>query len=147
MGIGKNREKRLATALLAACCTFTPFTAMAEEAEEKDGATIFPLPATVVTATRTEQTLQNTPSTVQVITREDIELNQYQTLGDALKEAMGITVFNDFQGRSQLNIRGSESRHVLIMVDGRRMGGELSFNSANAYDLDRIRMDNRLRAF
>ena len=32
--------------------------------------------------------------------------------------------------------------HVLIMVDGKRLGGELSYNSANAWDVDRIRMED-----
>ena len=61
---------------------------------------------------------------------------------DALKSALGVNVFNDFQGRSNVSIRGSESRHVLIMVDGKRLGGELSYNSANAWDVDRIRMED-----
>lgn len=61
---------------------------------------------------------------------------------DALKGALGVNVFNDFQGRSNVSIRGSESCHVLIMVDGKRLGGELSYNSANAWDVDRIRMED-----
>lgn len=28
------------------------------------------------------------------------------------------------------------------MVDGKRLGGELSYNSANAWDVDRIRMED-----
>lgn len=55
---------------------------------------------------------------------------------------MGVNVFNDFQGRSNVSIRGSESRHVLIMVDGKRLGGEAAYNSANAWDVDRIRMED-----
>lgn len=61
---------------------------------------------------------------------------------DALKGALGVNVFNDFQGRSNVSIRGSESRHVLIMVDGKRLGGEAAYNSANAWDVDRIRMED-----
>ncbi|EGO61924.1 hypothetical protein ALO_20652 [Acetonema longum DSM 6540] len=34
MGIRKQREKRLAAALLTACCTLSPLTAMAEETDE-----------------------------------------------------------------------------------------------------------------
>lgn len=126
-------------AVIAACWTVSPLGVFAENAQEQQE---FLLPEMVVTATRTEQTVKAAPSTVQVVTRADIELRQSQTLGDVLRNAMGVTVFNDFQGRSQLRIRGSESRHVLIMIDGRRLGGEISFNSANAYDVDRIRMDN-----
>lgn len=131
---------KVAATLLAVCWSVIPLTAAAEEKNHEQQE--FNLPEIVTTATRTEQTLKDTPSTVQVITREDIELRQNQTLADVLKDAMGVTVFKDFQGRSQFSIRGSESRHILIMVDGRRLGGELSYNSANANDIDRIRMDN-----
>jgi outer membrane receptor for ferrienterochelin and colicins len=136
----KKARARLAAIVLTACWAVIPLSASA--AEEGDKPQEFALPEVITTATRTEQTVKDTPSTVQVIKREDIELRQNQTLGDVLKDAMGVTVFKDFQGRSQFRIRGSESRHVLLMIDGRRIGGELSFNSANAQEMDRIRMDN-----
>lgn len=102
----------------------------------------FSLDTMVVTATRTQMTVKETPSTVQVIDSKKLEQTQAKTLRDALKGALGVNVFNDFQGRSNVSIRGSESRHVLIMVDGKRLGGELSYNSANAWDVDRIRMED-----
>ena len=96
----------------------------------------------VVTATRTAMTVKETPSTVEIVDSKKLEQTQAKTLHDALKGALGVNVFNDFQGRSNVSIRGSESRHVLIMVDGKRLGGELSYNSANAWDVDRIRMED-----
>lgn len=136
----KLASSKITAAFLAACWAFSPLAAAAAEpgGEKKE----FSLPEIVVTATRTEQTVKGTPSTVQVITSEQIEQRQSQTLADVLQEATGIVMFNDFQSRPQLSIRGSESRHVLIMVDGRRLSGELSYNSANAYDISRIRMEN-----
>lgn len=102
----------------------------------------FSLDAMVVTATRTEMTVKEAPSAVEIVDSKKLEQTQAKTLHDALKGALGVNVFNDFQGRSNVSIRGSESRHVLIMVDGKRMGGELSYNSANAWDVDRIRMED-----
>lgn len=134
-----KRKAQVAALVLTGCWAAAPLTAWGAEQEEVRE---FVLPEVVITATRTEQKVKDIPSTVQVIKREDIELRQNQTLGDVLRNAMGVTVFKDFQGRSQFRIRGSESRHVLLMIDGRRIGGELSFNSANAQDIDRIRMDN-----
>lgn len=96
----------------------------------------------VVTATRTAMTVKETPSTVEIVDSKKLEQTQAKTLHDALKGALGVNVFNDFQGRSNVSIRGSESRHVLIMVDGKRLGGELAYNSANAWDVDRIRMED-----
>ncbi len=102
----------------------------------------FNLDTMVVTATRTQMSVKENPSSVQVIDSKKLEQTQAKTLHEALRTALGVTVFNDFQGRSNVSIRGSESRHVLIMVDGKRLGGELSYNSANAWDVDRIRMED-----
>lgn len=102
----------------------------------------YSLDAVVVTATRTQMTVKEAPSAVEIVDSKKLEQTQAKTLHDALKGALGVNVFNDFQGRSNVSIRGSESRHVLIMVDGKRMGGELSYNSANAWDVDRIRMED-----
>lgn len=102
----------------------------------------YSLDAMVVTATRTAMTVKEAPSAVEIVDSKKLEQTQAKTLHDALKGALGVNVFNDFQGRSNVSIRGSESRHVLIMVDGKRMGGELSYNSANAWDVDRIRMED-----
>lgn len=86
--------------------------------------------------------VKESPSAVEIVSSKKLEETQAKTLRDALKSALGVNVFNDFQGRSNVSIRGSESRHVLIMVDGKRLGGELSYNSANAWDVDRIRMED-----
>lgn len=102
----------------------------------------FSLDTMVVTATRTAMTVKETPSTVEIVDNKKLEQTQAKTLHDALKGALGVNVFNDFQGRSNVSIRGSESRHVLIMVDGKRLGGEAAYNSANAWDVDRIRMED-----
>lgn len=102
----------------------------------------FSLDTMVVTATRTEMSVKEAPSAVQVVDSKKLEQTQAKTLHDALKGALGVNVFNDFQGRSNVSIRGSESRHVLILVDGKRLGGEAAYNSANAWDVDRIRMEN-----
>lgn len=102
----------------------------------------FSLDTMVVTATRTAITVKETPSTVEIVDSKKLEQTQAKTLHDALKGALGVNVFNDFQGRSNVSIRGSESRHVLIMVDGKRLGGEAAYNSANAWDVDRIRMED-----
>lgn len=136
----KRINKRLTVTVVAACLTLTPLVATAGELRADKNE--FSLAEIVVTATRTEQTLKETPSTVQVITRADIERWQSHTLADALQQATGIIMFNDFQSRANLSIRGSAPRHVLIMVDGRRLSGELSYNSANVYEINRIRMEN-----
>lgn len=134
------KKKTLAMTVLYALAS-VGFVASASAAET-DNLQTFTLDPMVITATRTEMKVKESPSAVEVVTQEKLEQTQAKTLRDALKGALGVNVFNDFQGRSNVSIRGSESRHVLIMVDGKRLGGELSYNSANAWDVDRIRMED-----
>lgn len=133
----KDLSKLVLTTLLTGSVLFGGTTFAAEENLQE-----FSLDTMVVTATRTAMTVKETPSTVEIVDSKKLEQTQAKTLHDALKGALGVNVFNDFQGRSNVSIRGSESRHVLIMVDGKRLGGEAAYNSANAWDVDRIRMED-----
>lgn len=133
----KDLSKLVLTTLLTSSVLWGGTTFAAEENLQE-----FSLDTMVVTATRTAMTVKETPSTVEIVDSKKLEQTQAKTLHDALKGALGVNVFNDFQGRSNVSIRGSESRHVLIMVDGKRLGGEAAYNSANAWDVDRIRMED-----
>lgn len=133
----KDLSKLVLTTLLTGSVLWGGTAFAAEENLQE-----FSLDTMVVTATRTAMTVKETPSTVEIVDSKKLEQTQAKTLHDALKGALGVNVFNDFQGRSNVSIRGSESRHVLIMVDGKRLGGELAYNSANAWDVDRIRMED-----
>lgn len=131
------KKRSLIFTLIGSSFLFSGVTAHAEEVTES-----FTLDPMVITATRTEMSVKESPSAVEIVSSKKLEETQAKTLRDALKSALGVNVFNDFQGRRNVSIRGSESRHVLIMVDGKRLGGELSYNSANAWDVDRIRMED-----
>lgn len=78
----------------------------------------------VVTGTRTEVLVQDSLVPVQVIDREEIQRSQASSLQDLLKGRAGIGFSN--QGGlgklTTLNIRGTESDHVLVLVDGIRIG-------------------------
>lgn len=116
----KDLSKLVLTTLLTGSVLWGGGTAFAAEENLQE----FSLDTMVVTATRTEMSVKEAPSAVQVVDSKKLEQTQAKTLHDALKGALGVNVFNDFQGRSNVSIRGSESRHVLIMVDGKRLGGE-----------------------
>ena len=133
----KELSKLVLTTLLTSSVLWGGTALAAEENLQE-----FSLDTMVVTATRTQMTVKETPATVEIVDSKKLEQTQAKTLHDALKGALGVNVFNDFQGRSNVSIRGSESRHVLIMVDGKRLGGEAAYNSANAWDVDRIRMED-----
>lgn len=75
-----------------------------------------------VTATRTETSLEDVPASVTVITREDIEARPARDIADAIRDVPGVTLSGQgLSGRKTIRIRGFDSKHVLLMVDGRRI--------------------------
>lgn len=86
-------------------------------------ADITPGDTIVVTATRTEIPLRDATVPVTVITREDIELSLATDLAELLRFEADIDI-----GRSggpgqstSLFLRGTESNHTLVLIDGVRM--------------------------
>ncbi|NUS37504.1 MAG: TonB-dependent vitamin B12 receptor [Lysobacter sp.] len=82
----------------------------------------------VVTATRTAVTVDASLAAVDVITRDDIDRSQARSLPELLRGRAGLTVVN--QGGlgklTTLFLRGAESDHVLVLVDGVRVGSATS---------------------
>jgi vitamin B12 transporter len=86
------------------------------------------LDTVLVTANRSEQRLADSLVPAQVIERADIERSQARDLIELLRGRAGIDVGNT-GGRGKLSslfLRGTESDHVLVLVDGVKM------NSATA---------------
>ncbi len=86
-------------------------------------ADIAPGDTIIVTATRTEIPLRDATVPVTVITREDIELSLATDLAELLRFEADIDI-----GRSggpgqstSLFLRGTESNHTLVLIDGVRM--------------------------
>jgi len=77
----------------------------------------------VVTATRTEIPLREATVPVTVITREDIELSLAADLGELLRFEAGIDLGrNGGPGQAtSIFLRGTESNHTLVLIDGVRM--------------------------
>ncbi|HKQ83774.1 MAG TPA: TonB-dependent receptor [Steroidobacteraceae bacterium] len=98
-------------------------------AAEKDAADV------IVTATRTEQNVDNVIASVTVITREDIERRQLQSLQDVLRGEVGVDITN--QGGlgkfTSLFMRGAGSGHILVLVDGVRVGNATSGTTSFEY--------------
>lgn len=77
----------------------------------------------IVTATRTEIPLRDATVPVTVITREDIELSLATDLSELLRFEAGIDIGrNAGPGQAtSLFLRGTESNHTLVLIDGVRM--------------------------
>lgn len=82
----------------------------------------------VVTATRTAVTVDDALAAVDVITRADIDRSQARSLPELLRGRAGLTLVN--QGGlgklTTLFLRGAESDHVLVLIDGVRVGSATS---------------------
>lgn len=79
---------------------------------------------TIVTATRTEQSVADILAPVTVFERSDIERIQPNDLQELLSRAVGVSfVRNGGRGAStSLFLRGNQSNHTLVMIDGVRIG-------------------------
>ncbi|QPK62831.1 TonB-dependent receptor [Methylomonas sp. LL1] len=90
------------------------------------------LPETVVTATRTETVRNQLATATTVFNREDIEQLQVRTLPDLLKTAPGIDVTENggYGKQTSIFMRGTNSDHVLVLIDGIKAGSATSGTSA-----------------
>ena len=82
----------------------------------------------VVTATRTAVSTDATLAAVEVIDRAAIERSQARSLPDLLRGRAGISMSNQ-GGAGKLTtlfLRGSESDHIVVLVDGIRIGSPTS---------------------
>jgi vitamin B12 transporter len=77
----------------------------------------------VVTATRTEMLLEDVTVPVDVITRDEIELSMASDLAELLRFEAGIDIGrNGGPGQAtSVFLRGTESNHTLVLIDGVRI--------------------------
>lgn len=88
----------------------------------------------VVTGTRTERRLADSPVMTEVITRRDIEASGAEDLAGVLEEHPGMDVNRSNISGANLRIQGLDPQYVLILINGERMGGRVN----GAVDLTRI---------
>ncbi|MCF6324415.1 MAG: TonB-dependent vitamin B12 receptor [Gammaproteobacteria bacterium] len=102
------------------------------------------LDSIIVTATRTAQTADETLASVTVISREDIERQQAQSVQDILRGVPGISISNSGGAgkATSLFMRGTESDHVLVLIDGIKVGsatlGSTAFQHLPIEQIERI---------
>lgn len=82
----------------------------------------------VITPTRTAQTVDEANASVTVISREDIEKSAAVSLEQVLQGVPGVSVVSSggVGKLSSVFIRGANSDHVLVLVDGMKVGGATS---------------------
>ena len=114
--------------------------ALSAVAQEKSTVTTNRLSEVVVTATRTEEPVSQVAASVSIINRASIEEKKFHTLAEALESVPGLVVArNGTSGQAtSVFLRGTESNHTLLTVDGRRVPSML----AGGYDWGNITLDN-----
>ena len=74
-----------------------------------------------VTATRTQVATIDTAVPVSVITRQNIEEKNVNTIGDIFRSLPGTSTVNEGAFQVRPRIRGLDSNRILILVDGERL--------------------------
>jgi len=99
-------------------------------------------PITIVSTNKTAQSIQNTTSSVEVITAEEIEENGYQTVAEAINTVAGISVAHSggLGQQTSFFVRGADSGKVLVLLDGMRLNDPSTTSGAAL--LDSLTTDN-----
>ena len=134
------RKFPLALAITTALAATLPFAVQAQTASDDAD----DLDEVIVTATRTAVTTDASLAAVEVIDRDAIQRSQATSLNELLRGRAGINISN--QGGAgkltSLFLRGAESDHVLVLVDGVRVGsatsGQAAFQDIPVAMIDRI---------
>jgi outer membrane receptor for ferrienterochelin and colicins len=134
----KNRFWRLALGTGVALGAFlAPSFALAQATDPADELL---LNKVIVSATKTEHTLGDVPVDAEVVTREELEQRQVQTVQEALEYLTGVQIketSGSWGDKGKVQIQGLDERHTLILVDGQRfLGGH-----GDAADLQSIPLD------
>lgn len=127
-------KKRIAllTACVVSAVGHMAFAAEADNYDEYSGADY------VVTATKTQLEKKEVPVAVEVITAQKIKDLGAYSVQDALRLASNVDVQDNGMTGNQVMLRGNDTMHTLILIDGKRMAAENTQSSQNAYELKRI---------
>lgn len=129
------KDMKKTAALLAAMALLGMGSASAAEA-----APMYALKGITVTANRQAESLKDVPASVQVITEKDIKLRNVQTAADAVAMATGVSASNSVEGT--VNLRGYNSKNILVLVDGQQMNtawdGDVDWNMIPVENIRKI---------
>lgn len=97
-----------------------------------DDAYLSKLETVTVTATRTERSVEESLASVTVIDRDEIERRQAQSVQEVLRGVPGLSITNSggLGKNTSVHLRGTESDHVLVLIDGVRAGSASSGTTA-----------------
>src|SRR5205823_946577 len=114
-----------------------------------DGQESSPTPAPesepiVITATRFDIPLDQSPASVSIVTSQDFEEKQIERVADALREVPGLSVTQSGTPGQLTSVftRGLRSEHTQVLLDGipinQGLAGQMNFADFTAEDIDRV---------
>lgn len=101
----------------------------------------------VVTATRLETPLDESPATISVINADDLEQKQIERVGEALREVPGLSVVETGVPGQLTSVftRGLRSEHTQVLLDGipinQGLQGAFNFADLTTDDIERIEIE------
>ena len=97
----------------------------------------------VVTATKAEIPIEEAPGAITIITREEIEDKAPRDILDVIRETTGISLIGrSVGGRKSISIRGLDSRHTLLLVDGKRIAASTAIFGHSNFENNWIATEN-----
>lgn len=136
-----NKHRLLAPTLLSSVCAASLATqALADDAGPTD------IGELVVTATRNPQPIERIGQSITVVSPQEIRSSQATVVSDLLATTPGVSFSRNggVGGSTALRIRGAESDHTVVIIDGVKLndpsstGGGYNFSNLLAGDIDRI---------
>lgn len=124
------KKNRLAVIIAA---TFASYGVMATE--------VYTVDKVVVSATRSNQAIENTAAAVVVISDKNIEKNMTRNIAELFSYTPGVDMQSDSrQGVQSVNIRGLQGNRIKILVDGVSQANQFennySFINSGRVDVD-----------
>lgn len=94
-----------------------------------------------VTATMNEHDARTAPASVSVVNRKELDARMPSDLMEAIQDepGVGFDVIST-AGRKTLSLRGMESKHILTMIDGKRIAGSDDVVGHSDYSLGWVPM-------
>ena len=114
-------------------------TAFSGSALANDQDEVVEMERMVVTASLTQHSELTAPASVSVITADDISKMPVKDISEAIRSATGISVLSSTAyGRNNIRIRGLDSKHTLVLINGRRINSQDALIRGNDFDLSSI---------
>lgn len=112
----KTRKTFLTTLLPLLMISNASAEAISGSDKEKEDETM------VVSASRTEKPLWESPVSIQVIDRQALDKLTGDSVAEALRDVPGVEIYdNALAGRKQIRIRGEAPSRVLLLIDGQEV--------------------------